>query len=156
LYVVTVFRALACLTSLVILQACVEDKTVVVQQASQNAVVAGTAPRPAPARHTSPCAAPAGSGPFERLEAPLNPHGIVISWSPEAVAANVHGCVGVRYRIGPDGAPQDVTVLTEYPAGFGLGNSVLQAFSDLRWKPRDDLAWHFGIVYHNPAGAQHI
>ncbi len=152
----TVFRALACLTSLVILQACVEDKTVVVQQASQNAVVAGTAPRPAPARHTSPCAAPAGSGPFERLEAPLNPHGIVINWSPEAVAANVHGCVGVRYRIGPDGAPQDVTVLTEYPAGFGLGNSVLLAFSDLRWKPRDDLAWHYGIVYHNPAGAQHI
>jgi hypothetical protein len=139
------------------LQGCVEQKTLVTEQASQGTVVAGAAPRPAPVRHhLSPCAAPAGSGPFERLEPPLNPHGIAIKWSPEAIAANIHGCVGVRYRIGPDGAPHDVTVLTEYPAGFGLGNSVLLAFSDLRWAPRDDLAWHFGIVYHNPPGPQHI
>jgi hypothetical protein len=143
------------------LQACVEQKTTVLEQASQGTVAAnGVAPSrpppPPPVRHLSPCSAPAGSGPFESAQGLLNPHSIKIVWSPEAIAANIHGCAGVRFRIGPDGVPQDVSVLTEYPVGYGLGDSILQAFPALRWTPRNDLAWHFVVINHNPQGPQHI
>ncbi len=43
-------------------------------------------------------------------------------------------------------------MLTGYPAGFGLENSVLLAFSNRRWAPRDDLASYFGAISPDPSG----
>ena len=60
-----------------------------------------------------------------------------------AVAEHVNGCGGVRFRIGPNGMPQDIEVMADYPVGYGFGETVRQAVASSRWAPRDDLSWHY-------------
>ncbi len=121
---------------------CQEQRTVVLEQSSAASLAAtGAPPRIV---HSSPCASPRGSGPFERLQQPIG--GESVSAPPRAQAAHVAGCAGMRFRIGPDGVPTDVTLVAEYPIGYGFGEAGLYKLKTLRWPPRDDLAWHYLIV----------
>ena len=60
------------------------------------------------------------------------------------------GCVGVRFRLAPDGSPQDIVALTEYPAGYGMGAFGVAAISATRWPPKDDYAWRYFIITLRP------
>ena len=98
--------------------------------------------RPVP-QH-SPCNAPASGGPYEHLSNPVyNP---VMTLPEKATAEHVNGCAGVRFRLGPDGVPQDITLVTEYPLGYGFGQYALGKISAMRWAPRDDLSWRFLVI----------
>ncbi len=131
------------LAVLTMLAGCQVQHTTVVEQANAGG---GGVPVPVrrPVQQRSPCTAPAGSGPFESLQAPYA-HPPVPS-PPRAVAEHVNGCAGIRFRIGPDGAPTDVEALTEYPIGYGFAETARAKVEAMRWAPRDDLSWRFLIV----------
>jgi hypothetical protein len=101
----------------------------------------------------SPCTAPAGTGPFERLPKPVG--GVPVPMPAKAMADNVRGCAGVRFRIGPDGSTRDVAVLTEYPIGYGFADTAKSIVLKTRWPNQDDLAWRFLIVNMNPTPGAH-
>jgi hypothetical protein len=110
------------------------NTTVVVQAAPQTAV-------PAPLAH---CVAPAGTGPFEALTKPtVTGH---IDVPARARAEHVVGCAGVRFRLGADGTPHDIAVLTEFPAGYGFAAAAVEAIAESRWAAKDDQAWRY-IIY---------
>ncbi len=92
----------------------------------------------------SPCASPRGSGPFEPLQPPIANAAVPVP--PRAQAEHVAGCAGLRFRIGQDGIATDVTLVAEYPLGYGFGEAGLHKLRILRWSPRDDLAWHYLVV----------
>jgi hypothetical protein len=137
----------ASLLAVIALAACQEQRTVVVEQAQAGSVAAqGTPavpPRPAPKRHAgaAQCEPPWGTGPFTRVGNPISTQ--PVPKPARALAEHVSGCGGVRFRIGPDGAPQDVDVLAEYPVGYGFGDHVKALIENSRWSPRDDLSWHY-------------
>jgi hypothetical protein len=56
----------------------------------------------------------------------------------------------VRFRISPDGTPCDITVVADYPVGYGFGDTAVQSIEAMAWPPRDDLAWHYIVVNINP------
>jgi len=145
---VTIFAGIA---AMVALAGCQEQKTVVLEQASAGSVAAAGAPaaptRPAPT-HGSPCAAPAGTGPFEHVPPPLSSD--KVQMPPRAVAEHVRGCAGIRFRIGPDGMPQDISILADYPYGYGFGESGQRIVASAKWAARDDLAWHYLVINMDP------
>jgi hypothetical protein len=150
---VTIFASIA---AIVALAACQEQKTIVVEQASAGSVAAAGVPAAAPphrpaAVHT-PCDAPAGTGPFEHFGKPSQSQ--PVRWPERAISENVAGCAGARFRIGPDGAAQDVTVMAEYPAGYGFGDTIRQALETTRWPGRDDLAWHYLVIIRKASPSQ--
>jgi hypothetical protein len=131
-----------------VVSACQEQRTVVLEQAQAGSVAAGApggyqagAPHAPHARGASQCAPPWGSGPFTPMGKPIET--VSIPKPARALAEHVSGCGGVRFRIGPDGTPQDVEVLADYPLGYGFGETVRQAVASSRWAPRDDLSWHY-------------
>jgi hypothetical protein len=116
---------------------------------------AGIPVAPPPPRRVAvhtPCDAPAGTGPFEH--APKTIAGEPVRWPERAIAENIAGCAGARFRIGPDGTAQDVTVMAEYPAGYDFGGTLRQALATARWPVRDDLAWHYLVIIRKPAPPQ--
>jgi hypothetical protein len=137
---------------------CQEQRTIVVEQTQAASMAAAGAPVGAPpAQHkvASPCTPPWGSGPFTPMGKPI--HTENVPKPPRALAEHVSGCGGVRFRIGPDGAPEDVEVLADYPVGYGFGDAVRQVVVTSRWAPRDDLSWHYLnftiLVPHGSGGA---
>jgi hypothetical protein len=134
---------------------CQDQKTVVVQQAA-TASVAVVPPRPHPLpplphpKPRTPCDAPAGTGPFERTPQPI--HTTSIPLSPRSLAEHIAGCAGVRFRIGPDGLAHDITVMADYPLGYGFGETARQTIEAAVWATRDDLAWHYIVFHMNPPG----
>jgi hypothetical protein len=128
----------------------------VLEQASAGSVAAAGVPAaPPPPRRTAihtPCDAPAGTGPFERPGAPT--HSEPVRWPERAISENVAGCAGARFRIGPDGSAQDVTVMADYPAGYGFGDTIRQALTVSRWAARDDLAWHYLVIIRKASAPQ--
>lgn len=132
---------------------CQVQHTTVLEQASSATVASNAnpappvAPRPAPVRY-SPCAAPAGTGPFERLSRPVASSSVPMP--PKALAEHVDGCAGVRFRLGPDGAPRDIAVLAEYPLGYGFGATAYAAVAAARWPAKDDEAWRYIIINMHP------
>jgi hypothetical protein len=139
------------------LAGCQAQKIVVVQQAA-TANVAAAPPRSHPLpplehpRPRSPCDAPAGTGPFERTPRPV--HTQTIPLPPRVLAEHVSGCAGVRFRIGPDGLAHDMTVMADYPPGYGFGETARQAIAASVWAQRDDLAWHYLVLHMNPPATQ--
>jgi hypothetical protein len=133
---------------------CQEQKTVVVEQASTASVAAVPPPSHPPLpplprpRPRTPCDAPAGTGPFERPPRPISTKTIPLP--PRVLAEHVSGCAGVRFRIGPDGVARDITVMADYPLGYGFGETARQAIAGSVWAPRDDLAWHYIVFHMNP------
>ncbi len=127
---------------------CQEQKTVVVEQA-QAGGYAGyqpppPRPQPPPVRHVdilAPCSAPAGTGPFEKL--PPAVRGGHVPTLERANAEHVAGCAGVRFRIGADGRARDITVMADYPVGYGFGQAGADAIADTQWAPMDDLSWRY-------------
>jgi hypothetical protein len=91
-----------------------------------------------------PCNAPRGSGPFEPLQKPISDR--EMPFPARAKADHVSGCAGLRFRIGPDGVAQDVTLVAEYPLSYGFGEAGLAKLAVLRWAPRDDLASHYLVI----------
>jgi|GEM_PF-6978452 hypothetical protein len=141
------------LGAVLVLAGCQEQRTVILEQQSAAAQAANVAPPPPRPRavtqqDTSPCRAPAGTGPFEHL-----PH-VVSSASvpmpPRAMAEHVNGCAGVRFRLAPDGSPTDITVMAEYPAGFGFGATASAAIAASRWPAKDDQAWRYMVINMHP------
>jgi hypothetical protein len=132
--------------------ACQEQSTVVVEQSSAAALAANNAalprPIPRPAPPPSPCAAPAGTGPFEHLTHPVSSADVPMP--PKALADHVNGCAGIRFRIGPTGAPQDIQALAEYPLGYGFAHTAAAAVAATRWPARDDTAWRYLIINMHP------
>jgi hypothetical protein len=92
----------------VVLGGCQEQRTVVLEQASAGSVAASAPgyrlPPPRP-RVMSPCAASAGSGPYEPLTPPIKKRKTPLP--ARAVPEQVRGCAGIRFRISPDGTPRD-------------------------------------------------
>lgn len=137
--------------SAALLAACQEQRTVVLEQSSSANLASNTGSgagmyqaAPRPSLPPSPCIAPAGTGPFERLHKPLS--ATTIRKPDRALAEHVHGCAGVRFRIGPDGLPRDMVVMAEYPAGYGFGEVAREAIAGSRWEARDDLSWRYLII----------
>ena len=119
-----------------------------VLEQSQSGAFTAVQPAPvaaAPARPVqvaaSPCLPPAGTGPFQKMPHPISTQSV--NKPLRALAEHVSGCGGVRFRIGPYGEPEDVTVMAEYPLGYGFGETVRQMIVTSRWAPRDDLSWHY-------------
>jgi hypothetical protein len=137
--------------AIAVLAGCQEQKTIVLEQASAGSVAAAgvpaAAPRPPPT-HGSPCAAPAGTGPFEHVPPPLSSD--KVQMPSRAVAEHVRGCTGIRFRIGSDGLPQDISILAAYPYGYGFGESGQRIVASAKWTPRDDLAWHYLVINMDP------
>ena len=146
--------ALLAVLPLLAVAACQEQRTVVVEQSSAAALAANNAapprPIPRPAPPPAPCTAPAGTGPFEHLTRPVVGGHIVMP--PKAVAGHVSGCAGIRFRIGPTGAPEDVQALTEYPLDYGFAPAAIAVIKATRWPARDDTAWRYLIVNMRPGG----
>ena len=145
----------ACLIATVTLGGCQEQRTVVVAQAQAGSAVGLASPPPAPMPQQqrridilAPCSAPAHSGPFERLPPPVVPGHL--PKLARADAEQVTGCAGVRFRVGPDGAPRDITVMADYPVGYGFGDAGAQAIAGTRWSPMDDLSWRYARVLIRP------
>ncbi|MBV9784252.1 MAG: energy transducer TonB [Acidisphaera sp.] len=67
-----------------------------------------------------------------------------------ALAEHVSGCAGVRFRIASDGSPHDITVMAEYPAGYGFGDTARAVIAAARWPPKDDEAWRYLILNMRP------
>ncbi len=141
------------LMGLALLAGCQEQKTVVLEQASAGSVAAtGAAPAPRPPQHVhTPCDAPAGTGPFERTDRPAQSQ--PVRYPQRVIDENVAGCAGIRFRIGADGTPRDLTALTEYPLGYDFAATARQAIEATRWSPRDDLSWHYIVVIRRRAAA---
>jgi hypothetical protein len=137
-------------TSIVALTAgCVEQRTVVLNQATAASLAgSGTAGAVKPVAPPSPCSAPRGSGPYEHLQRPVSDPAVPLP--PRALAEHVRGCAGLRFRIGPAGAPQDITLVAEYPVGYGFGDAGLAKLNGLRWAPTDDFAWHYLVINQFP------
>ncbi len=117
----------------------------VVEQ-SQAAAFSGAQPAPAPRPRVvqtgaSQCLPPAGTGPFQAMPRPISTQSV--DKPLRALAEHVSGCGGVRFRIGPNGEPEDVSVMAEYPLGYGFGETVRAMIVTSRWAPRDDLSWHY-------------
>ncbi|HTZ69543.1 MAG TPA: energy transducer TonB [Acetobacteraceae bacterium] len=134
--------------SVAMLAGCQQQRTVVVEQAAAGSVSATPPmhvlpPLPHP-RAASPCSAPAGTGPFERLPKPLTSFPVVTP--ARAKIEHITGCAGVRFRIGPDGHAQDITLMAEYPLGYGFGDAALHWLSTATWPPHDDLAGHYAVL----------
>ena len=59
--------------------------------------------------------------------------------APFPVAANAAGiligCVGVTYRIDPEGRAVDPQVVSEYPPGYGFGENGLTVLNHLKFAP---------------------
>ena len=144
----TTFLGAAILCGGVPLGGCQVQSTTVVDQTA----AAGAAPGRVAVRVVarSPCAAPARTGPFERLPRPQS--GSAVPMPPRALAEHVDGCAGVRFRIGPDGSPRDIMVLAEYPLGYGFGDTAHTLVGVTRWPPKDDTAWHYLVVNMRPHG----
>ena len=130
-----------------VLGGCQVQHTTVLEASSTNGGGGGMpvyVPVRRPASPRSPCTAPAGSGPYEHLSNPIyNPE---MALPDRALAAHVNGCAGVRFRLGEDGVPRDVTLVTEYPLGYGFGQRALDKVSAMRWEPKDDLSWRFLVI----------
>lgn len=94
----------------------------------------------------SQCEAPPGTGPFEPTQTPTKP--VKLPVPPRVLAESLSTCAGVRFRIGGDGAPIDISVLREFPQGYGVGAVAHELIAQSRWAPRDDLAWHYAIFVH--------
>ncbi len=118
----------------------VVDQTTATGPASRHVVLHIAAP--------SPCTAPAHTGPFERLTRPQTASAVPMP--RRALAERVNGCAGVRFRIGPDGSPRDIAVLTEYPLGYGFADTSRAAIAATRWPPGDDMAWRYLIINMHP------
>ena len=129
------------------LMGCQVQHTTVLEASATNAGGGGMAyavpvRRPPPPR--SPCAAPSSGGPYEHLSNPIyNPP---LTLPDRALAEHVAGCAGVRFRLGADGVPQELTLMTEYPLGYGFGQRAMDKVSAMRWAPRDDLSWRFLVI----------
>ena len=59
-------------------------------------------------------------------------------------------CVGMRFRIAPNGAAQDIEAVAEYPLGYGMADFGERAVSAMRWPPKDDLAWRYLVITLRP------
>ncbi len=142
------------LAAVLLLASCQEQKTVILEQQSSAALAANAAPPPSPRprmvaqQDTSPCRAPAGTGPFERLPHPVS--SAPVPMPPRALAEHVNGCAGVRFRLAPDGSPTDMTVMAEYPAGYGFGDTASAAITATRWPAKDDQAWRYVVINMHP------
>jgi hypothetical protein len=137
---------IASLATLTMLAGCQEQRTIVLEQTQAGSMAASGVGAPAPrapvrAAGAAQCAPPWGAGPFTPMGKPIS--GQAVPKPPRALAEHVTGCGGVRFRIGPDGAPQDVEVMAEYPVGYGFGDAVRELIETSRWAPRDDLSWHY-------------
>lgn len=135
---------------------CQIQHTTVLEQASSASLAAnGMVVAPPPPRRTtvipSPCQSPPGTGPYEHLSKPMQAASVPMP--PRALAEHVRGCAGIRFRIGPDGVPQDITVVADYPAGYGFGEAASDAVSRTRWAPKDDMAWRYLVVNMRPTGS---
>lgn len=65
---------------------------------------------------------------------------------PDAArAAHVDGCVGVLFRLTPDGVPLDVKIVAEQPPGYGLGAFVTLEIAAARFAPSPDTGWHYEV-----------
>jgi predicted aspartyl protease len=62
-----------------------------------------------------------------------------------ARAARVTGCVGVLFRLTPQGVPRDMKVVAEEPTGFGLGAFAMQEVAAARFEPSPDTGWHYDL-----------
>ncbi len=147
--------SLATVSALALLAGCQEQRTVVLEQSSSANLASTMAPgggvyRPAPrpAAVPSPCNAPIGTGPYESLPRPTISRPV---YKPERVMAEKRpSCVGVRFRIAPDGVSQDIVVMAEYPAGYGMAAFGERAVSAMRWPAKDDLAWRYLVINLRP------
>jgi hypothetical protein len=136
-------------SGLVLASGCVEQKTVVLDQTGAASLGSGGAPRaPRPVVQSSPCSAPRGAGPFEHLQRPISDPAVPIP--PRALAEHVRGCAGFKFRIGPSGVPQDITLMAEYPVGYGFGDAGIAKLNGLRWAPADDFAWRYLVINQFP------
>lgn len=62
-------------------------------------------------------------------------------------AARVDGCVGMMFRLGANGAPKDLKVVTEVPGGLGLGAYVTRALAAARYEPTGEAGWHYVLQW---------
>jgi len=54
------------------------------------------------------------------------------------------GCAGALFRVAPDGSVHDIQVLTEWPAGYGVGDYVRRELQATRFQPTaDSAAFHY-------------
>jgi hypothetical protein len=63
--------------------------------------------------------------------------------APPAETIHVDGCVGMLFRLGADGAPKDLKVVTEVPGGLGLGAYVARGLAAARYEPTGETGWHY-------------
>jgi hypothetical protein len=135
----------------ILLAGCQVQRTVVIEQQSAAALAAngavGGLPRPS-IQDTSPCRAPAGTGPFEHLDHAVS--GTRVAMPARAMAEHVNGCAGVRFRLSPDGTPRDITLMAEYPTGYGFGATAMAAIAGGRWPAKDDDAWRYVVINMHP------
>ncbi len=146
------------LGGLVVLAGCQVQHTTVVEQATMASLTArpgnpppAQAPAPVPrpsAAASSPCAAPAGTGPYELLPRPV--YSANTPMPSRAMAEHVNGCAGIRFRLNPDGTPTDISIVADYPAGYGFGETGRAAVQATRWPGRDDAAWRYFIINMYP------
>lgn len=105
----------------------------------------GPAPPPIP---QSRCNAPPSVGPTKHLPQPVDFTQLYAP--PLAAQAHVSGCGGVKFRIGPDGAATDITVVVEYPLGYGFADAARAQVANMRWETKNTAAWRYLVVNLNP------
>jgi predicted aspartyl protease len=110
--------------------------------------------RPGPDAHAPPViAATGGDGcqaPGDLLASLSHAPLVVVSETrldpPDAArAAHVDGCVGVLFRLTPDGVPRDLKIVAEQPPGYGLGAYVMRQIAAARFEPSPDTGWHYEV-----------
>lgn len=67
--------------------------------------------------------------------------------APQAVTTRVDGCVGIMFRLAPNGVPKDLKVVTEVPSGLGLGTYVSRALAASRYEPTGEAGWHYVLKW---------
>ena len=135
----------ACLAACWAMMGCQAPRAVVATDRTQPEAIAASGAQAAAGPHATqaatPCSPPWGAGPFARLDVPVSTQPVAAP--ARAVAEQVNGCGGVRFRIALDGTPQDVEVLADAPSGYGFGDHVRRVILATRWSGGDDPSWHY-------------
>jgi predicted aspartyl protease len=113
---------------------------------SESQQVAAVAPNRVGVAH---CTAPANllpilsRAPLEAISRPRLP-------VPQTVQAHLtEGCAGAAFRVANDGTVHDIQVLTEWPAGYGLGDYIRQELEATHFQPPADGMQALHYEAHN-------
>ena len=89
-----------------------------------------------PDREHDPCRPTPDILPTLALKSPVvvsRPHFDV---SKKAQADHINGCAAAMYHLASDGTPVDIKLVTEYPAGYGLGELVVRELTATKFQPQ--------------------